>query len=107
MRLKLFRRSSDIFDDDSAAQLLLDPLIIRLLSTSRAHGMRLTVTSRIPANSGDSKILDGVLDEDSADDVIRRTCLAMGRDCEPRMYLKLESGVEIGGEDKIGDYIKR
>ena len=42
---------------------LLDPLVQRLMAESRGVplGMRITATSRMPSNNGDSTILEGVL----------------------------------------------
>ena len=31
----------------------------------------------------------------------------MGLDSEPRMYLRLEDGCEIGGSDKVNDYLNK
>ena len=46
-------------------------------------------------------------EDDLALDVIRRTCILMDLESEPRMYLKLENGVEVGGMDTMGDYVAR
>ena len=72
---------------------------------ARPFTMQLVVRSTIPRNHGTRKKVE-ISEDDEASDLIRNVCNIMCIDHEPRMYLRLPlTGAEIGGRDKIGDFI--
>ena len=67
--------------------------------------MYIVIDSKIPQNYGE-KIKVEVSDDDLVSDIIRRVCVLMTIESEPRMYLRLENGFESGGNDVATQYLE-
>ena len=67
--------------------------------------MYIVIDSKIPQNYGE-KIKVEVSEDDLVSDIIRRVCVLMTIESEPRMYLRLENGFESGGNDVATQYLE-
>lgn len=67
--------------------------------------MKITVVSGMTRNRGDSRKVE-VEPELLACDLIKRVCVLMNIQSEPRMYLRLPDGSEVGGEDVVGSFVR-
>ena len=67
--------------------------------------MKITVVSGMARNRGDSRKVE-VEPELLACDLIKRVCVLMNIQSEPRMYLRLPDNSEVGGEDVVGSFVR-
>ena len=67
--------------------------------------MKITVVSGMARNRGDSRKVE-VESELLACDLIKRVCVLMNIQSEPRMYLRLPDSSEVGGEDVVGSFVR-
>ena len=67
--------------------------------------MKITVVSGMARNRGESRKVE-VEPELLTCDLIKRVCVLMNIQSEPRMYLRLPDSSEVGGEDVLGSFVR-